>query len=196
VVFAGSIAGGRKGCASAAAAGRCAAEEEEEEEEEEERRCRLRSGCSNSPPLRISQHTSAYVGIRQHTSAYVSIRQHMSKTTAPSLRQYVYFCTSKASKSSIMHAHLRGRAPNLASVCAAPAPPAVPAAAAAAAGGGGRRASEVEGGSGGGGGAFLGGISGSFFCGGVFVCACGDTEVSASETGVLTGLGGEAFAGG
>jgi hypothetical protein len=39
----------------------------------------------------LSQHTSAYVSIRQHTSAYVSIRQ---------LRQYLYFCTSKASKLS------------------------------------------------------------------------------------------------
>jgi nuclear pore complex protein Nup62 len=33
---------------------------------------------SSTCPLRIRQHTSAYVSIRQHTSAYVSIRQHTS----------------------------------------------------------------------------------------------------------------------
>ncbi len=45
---------------------------------------------------------SAYVSIRQHTSAYVSIRQHTSTYVAESslqhnLRQYLCFCTSKAS---------------------------------------------------------------------------------------------------
>jgi hypothetical protein len=55
----------------------------------------------------IRQHTSAYVSIRQHTSACVSIRQHTSdaRDCEPEplqlvglLRQYLYFCTSKASK--------------------------------------------------------------------------------------------------
>jgi hypothetical protein len=55
---------------------------------------------------RICQHTSAYVSIRQHTSAYVSIRQHtMAEIWSPyslhaSTCQYLYFCTSKASKLS------------------------------------------------------------------------------------------------
>jgi hypothetical protein len=55
----------------------------------------------------IRQHTSAYVSIRQHTSAYVSIRQHACgvlwhvEASAVGchllqLRQYLYFCTSKA----------------------------------------------------------------------------------------------------
>ncbi len=62
------------------------------------------------------KHTSAYVSIRQHTSAYVSIRQHTSAYVSIRhiygilvrvrdsyellLRQYLYFCTSKASKLS------------------------------------------------------------------------------------------------
>ncbi len=74
----------------------------------------------------IRQHTSAYVSIRQHTSAYVGIRRHTSsyaqavsvRTSRPAgrtkgksaqqrkqagrrqQRQYLYFCTSKASKLS------------------------------------------------------------------------------------------------
>ena len=62
----------------------------------------------------IRQHTSAYVSIRQHTSAYVSIRQRTSAYVSIChrvaaglvqllqrlLRQYLYCCTSKASKSS------------------------------------------------------------------------------------------------
>jgi hypothetical protein len=46
----------------------------------------------------VRQHTSAYVSIRQHTSAYVSIRQHTSSGSGAQPRQYVFFCTSKASK--------------------------------------------------------------------------------------------------
>ncbi len=52
---------------------------------------------------RIMRHTSAYVSIRQHTSAYVSIRQHTSAVKDDGslpLSQYLYFCTSKASKLS------------------------------------------------------------------------------------------------
>jgi hypothetical protein len=53
--------------------------------------------------VRIRPHTSAYVSIRRHTSAYVSIRQHTPyRYLVPVLRwrqrQYLYFCTSKASK--------------------------------------------------------------------------------------------------
>jgi hypothetical protein len=63
----------------------------------------------------IRQHSSAFVSIRQHTSAYVSIRQHTSAYIPSSasssgrfirtprrrlLRQYLYCCTSKASKLS------------------------------------------------------------------------------------------------
>jgi hypothetical protein len=72
----------------------------------------------------IRQHTSAYVSIRQPTSAYVSIRQHIicvdynglqvrfegGIVLPPQvsafvllhqlLRQYLHFCTSKASKLS------------------------------------------------------------------------------------------------
>jgi hypothetical protein len=53
----------------------------------------------------IRQHTSAYDSIRQHTSAYVSIRMKeadfISCTCTHFLRgQYLYFCTSKASKLS------------------------------------------------------------------------------------------------
>jgi hypothetical protein len=52
----------------------------------------------------IRQHTSACVSMRQHTSAYVSTRPHTSAYAAaayaeraPAPRQYLYFCTSKAS---------------------------------------------------------------------------------------------------
>jgi hypothetical protein len=58
----------------------------------------------------IRQHTSAYVSIRQHPSAYVSIRQlhHLGDGNVGELgsldvhaqSQYLYFCTSKASKLS------------------------------------------------------------------------------------------------
>ena len=58
----------------------------------------------------IRQHTSAYIRIRQHTPAYIRIRQHgrgevvrdkrVSSRTAQLLRQYLYFCTGKASKLS------------------------------------------------------------------------------------------------
>jgi hypothetical protein len=67
--------------------------------------------------VRIRQHTSAYVSIRQHASACVSIRPHTSAYVsircvsasrplvmpqlhaerAPASRQYLYFCTCKAS---------------------------------------------------------------------------------------------------
>ncbi len=65
--------------------------------------------------VRIRQHSSAYVSIRQHTSAYVSIRQHTSAYVSIRMKeadfisracthflrgQYLYFCTSKASKLS------------------------------------------------------------------------------------------------
>jgi hypothetical protein len=54
-------------------------------------------------------HTSAYVSIRPHTSAYVSIRQQEYRNSSlefldsvrqnlPLQRQYLFFCTSKASK--------------------------------------------------------------------------------------------------
>jgi hypothetical protein len=55
----------------------------------------------------ICQHMSAYFSMRQHMSAYVNIRQHTSdaRDCEPEplqpvglLRQYLYFCTSKASK--------------------------------------------------------------------------------------------------
>jgi hypothetical protein len=58
----------------------------------------------------IRRHSSAYVGIRRYTSAYVSIRQHTStyvSTELPKVMivslellrcQYLYVCTSKASK--------------------------------------------------------------------------------------------------
>ena len=60
----------------------------------------------------IRQHMSAYVSIRQHTPAYVSMRQHTSARQLLNTRrksvfallqllsQYLYFCTSKASKLS------------------------------------------------------------------------------------------------
>ncbi len=46
------------------------------------------------------QHTSAKVSISQHTSVYVSICQHTllaARLDSLVLRQYLYFCTSKAS---------------------------------------------------------------------------------------------------
>jgi hypothetical protein len=69
----------------------------------------------------IRQHTSAHVSTRQNTSAYVSIRQHtpayvrlrqtgrrifgLSVSSATKLLrcQYLYFCTSNASKVSTRH---------------------------------------------------------------------------------------------
>jgi hypothetical protein len=64
----------------------------------------------------IRQHASAYVSIRQHTSAYVSTRQYLfffgllilpvvtpvqvAVYIVRLLRQYLYCCTSKASKLS------------------------------------------------------------------------------------------------
>jgi hypothetical protein len=68
---------------------------------------RIRQHASAYVSMR--QHASAYVSIRQHTSAYVSIRQHTSGRRRGCLRQtdkrqtqrqYLYFCTSKASKLS------------------------------------------------------------------------------------------------
>jgi len=67
------------------------------------------------PHVSVRQHTSAYVSIRQHTPAYVSIRQHTSAyvsirhavnegekvghslAAGTQQRQYLCFCTSKAS---------------------------------------------------------------------------------------------------
>jgi MFS family permease len=63
----------------------------------------LHAACMQLPsgPLAAitCQHTSAYVSIRQHTSAYVSIRQLAACMQLPAgpLRQYLYFCTRKAS---------------------------------------------------------------------------------------------------
>jgi hypothetical protein len=56
-----------------------------------------------SASVSIRQHTSAYVSIRQNSSAYVSIRKGGMKLLAhepprAAQRQYLYFCTSKASK--------------------------------------------------------------------------------------------------
>jgi hypothetical protein len=52
------------------------------------------------PRANTHLHTSAYVSIRQHTSAYVSIRMLQLLSDREQLRQYLYFCTSKASKLS------------------------------------------------------------------------------------------------
>ncbi len=53
----------------------------------------------------IRQHTSAYVSIRQHTSAYVLLFFEVCECAGMQLvqrlkRQYLYLCTSKASKLS------------------------------------------------------------------------------------------------
>jgi hypothetical protein len=82
-----------------------------------------RQHTSTSAYVRIRQHTSAYVrqehrgpccqhtsayifvSIRPHTSAYVRIRSTRASRpllqTQRLLRQYLYFCTSKASKLSV-----------------------------------------------------------------------------------------------
>ena len=59
--------------------------------------------CLTAAYVSISQHKPAYVSIRQHTS---SIRQHTAQRVYTRdrgayqrlLRQYLYFCTSNASK--------------------------------------------------------------------------------------------------
>jgi hypothetical protein len=68
---------------------------------------RLRQRLRTTTLTPIRPHTSAYVSIRQHTSAHVSIRQHTSAYVSirqhPSLRQYLYFCSSKARKLKYLH---------------------------------------------------------------------------------------------
>jgi hypothetical protein len=72
----------------------------------------------------ILQHTPAYISIRQHTSAYASIHQYtccVSSLTISSAwqahqRQYLYFCTSKASKFRFRSRH-RGTRISAVSIC-------------------------------------------------------------------------------
>ena len=56
----------------------------------------------NRHQLQMPQHAAAYVSIRQHTSAYVSVVLHVATSfnCRRFLRQYLYFCTSTASKLS------------------------------------------------------------------------------------------------
>jgi hypothetical protein len=72
----------------------------------------------------IRQHTSAYVSTRQHTSAYVSVvrkraqlrrvaretqARDILRNAAGTQRQYLYFCTSNASKLSTCECALSKR---------------------------------------------------------------------------------------
>jgi hypothetical protein len=67
---------------------------------------RAKGACVCRLPVSIRQHTSAYVSIRQHTSAYVrEVLVHDSAKTGTQTCQYLYFCTSKASKLSTFGPH-------------------------------------------------------------------------------------------